>query len=162
LSEVFFLFVIMYKIVYRPNLVKGGFRSFTAMHSQNDIEDDDIYYRDDDYPYFVSSTRMRNEEVIIPTDLPSTKKEIDEVNIPTNYIHLKHASSHINDSPLSHKKISSKEPHSQGNQLSVPPAQKGRACWSIADTIILIEVKRIEKDTQFNGGTMKKKKLNIH
>ncbi|KAH9330249.1 hypothetical protein KI387_002357, partial [Taxus chinensis] len=54
------------------------------------------------------------------------------------------------------RKMSTKEPHSQGNQPSIPLAQKGRARWSIADAIILVKAKRIERDTQFNGGTMKR------
>ncbi|KAH9293277.1 hypothetical protein KI387_041519, partial [Taxus chinensis] len=151
-AKVFLFFVVMDKSLYRPNPVKGGFRRFTAMLSQNDITDDDIYSIDDDYPYSVSSTQMSNEEVIIPTYVPSTEKIIDEVNIPTNGIHLEH----INDSPLHHEKMSTKEPHSQGNQPSVPPAQKGRARWSITETVVLIEAKRIERDTQLNDGTMKR------
>ncbi|KAH9326338.1 hypothetical protein KI387_006516 [Taxus chinensis] len=95
---------------------------------------------------------MSNEEVIIPTYVPNTEKIIDEVNIPTTGIHLEH----INDSPLHHDKMSTKEPHSQGNQPSVPPAQKGKARWSIAETVVLIEAKRIERDTQLNSGTMKR------
>ncbi|KAH9330020.1 hypothetical protein KI387_002128, partial [Taxus chinensis] len=119
-ENIFLFFVVMDKSLYRPNSVKGGFKRFTTMLSQNDVTDDDIYYIDDDYPYSVSSTQMSNEEVIIPTYVPSTEKIIDEVNIPTNGIHLEH----INDSPLHHEKMSTKEPHSQGNQPLVPPTQK--------------------------------------
>ncbi|KAH9300594.1 hypothetical protein KI387_012177, partial [Taxus chinensis] len=150
--KVFLFFVVMDKSLYHPNPIKAGFRRFTAMLSQNDITDDDIYYIDDDYPYSVPSTQMSNEEVIIPTYVPNTEKISDEVNIPTTGIHLEH----INDSPLHHDKMSTKEPHSQGNQPSVPPTQKGRARWSIVETVVLIKAKRIERDTQLNSGTMKR------
>ncbi|KAH9327964.1 hypothetical protein KI387_000072, partial [Taxus chinensis] len=42
------------------------------------------------------------------------------------------------------------------SQSSALPPQKGRARWSITDTLVLIAAKHIERETQSNGGAMKK------
>lgn len=46
--------------IHRPIPTKSGFRRFTALLSQNDIEDDDIYSINEDFIGFVPSSQTMN------------------------------------------------------------------------------------------------------
>ncbi|GLJ27369.1 hypothetical protein SUGI_0537160 [Cryptomeria japonica] len=73
--------------------------------------------------------------MIIPNFIPSTERANEEV--------FTYSSSNT-------------QSKDQEKQPMVSPSQRGRTRWNIADTIVLIEAKRSEKDAVSKGGAMKK------
>ena len=66
--------------IHRPIPTKSGFRRFTTMLSQNDIEDDDIYSINEDFNDFVPSTQIMNENFV--SDISQNIESENEERIP--------------------------------------------------------------------------------
>ncbi|GLJ42835.1 hypothetical protein SUGI_0887970 [Cryptomeria japonica] len=119
---------------HHPIPTKTGFRRFTAILSQNNIQDEDIYSIDDEFLDFVPNTQIMNATNISNCP-PFSERENEDVFSYTP---------------------SEKQSNVHDKTHTAPPPQKGRTRWSISDTIILLEAKRIEKDMLSNAGLMKK------
>ncbi|KAH9289516.1 hypothetical protein KI387_033633 [Taxus chinensis] len=137
----------MDKRVHRPTPMKPGFIRYTTLLSDNEIQDDDIYFTNSSIPDFIPSTQEHNAEVVYP---PTGNIFSDGINYP------EHSTMDVDDSQLPQGDMASKQAEILKHQSTVLPPQKGRTRWSTTDTLVLIEAKRNERDTLFNGGPRSK------
>ncbi|KAH9314569.1 hypothetical protein KI387_023196 [Taxus chinensis] len=136
----------MDKSLHRPTPTKGGFFRYSTLLSQDELPEE-VYSLDDyNFSEFVQSTQGDNEEVVITSRENSVLKE--------SYFSPK-STPQYEPASINQEEIGVKQPDVIENQFS-DRRQKSRVRWSIADTSILIEAKRIERDTQTNGSAMKK------
>ncbi|GLJ25545.1 hypothetical protein SUGI_0489220 [Cryptomeria japonica] len=62
----------------------------------------------------------------------------------------------VTEEVIIEKEMTTNEVEVTKTQYHVDPQTKTGVCWSIVDTMVLMEAKRIEKETQSNSGAMRK------
>ncbi|KAH9314609.1 hypothetical protein KI387_023236, partial [Taxus chinensis] len=105
----------MDKRVHRPTPMKPGFIRYTTLLSDNEIQDDDIYFTNSSIPDFIPSTQEHNAEVVYP---PTGNIFSDGINYP------EHSTMDVDDSQLPQGDMASKQAEILKHQSTVLPPQK--------------------------------------
>ncbi|GLJ17703.1 hypothetical protein SUGI_0308920 [Cryptomeria japonica] len=84
----------------------------------------------------------------IPENLFSSNDDYYPEFVPSTQVN--------NEEVIAEKVVPTSEVEVTKNQSHVPSQEKSRVCWSIANTMVLIEAKQTERETQSSGGVMRR------